>query len=160
MTKLTTVKCRQCGKQVEKSSTIELRKGWYVCGEQCQHDWQATHSRPAKTAEQPTSPMRRLTNYVQTYAPDTDWVRFGVTVKRLCSEYGMTIGGIQYTLWYMRVHEGMVLQGDGLPLVPYYYDRAKKWHEWRQRMKKNVSNWTPIDNISVAVKEKEEDVFD
>ena len=28
---LSKVKCRQCGKQIDRNVAIELRKGWYVC---------------------------------------------------------------------------------------------------------------------------------
>ena len=152
------VKCRQCGKQIERDAAIELRKGWYVCSDACAEAWQAAHA--PKTAQQsPPSPMRQLTDYVQSYAPNTAWVKFGANVQRMCKD-GMTINGIHYTLRYMREHEQVQMYGDGLALVPYYYDTSRAYWNWQQRMKQQVAGWMPADDDAVIVRrDKEEDVF-
>ena len=152
------IKCRQCGKQIERDAAIELRKGWYVCSDACAEAWKATH---ATNQKEPivVSPMRQLTDYVQSYAPNTAWVKFGANVQRMCKD-GMTIAGIHYTLRYMREHEQVQMYGDGLALVPYYYDASRAYWNWQQRMKQQVAGWTPADNDAVIVRhDKEEDVF-
>ena len=152
------IKCRQCGKQIERDDAIELRKGWYVCSDACVEAWQAAHA-PKPVQQAPTSPMRQLTDYVQSYAPNTAWVKFGANVQRMCKD-GMTIPGIHYTLRYMREHEQVQMYGDGLALVPYYYDASRAYWNWQQRMKQQVAGWMPADDDAVIVRhDKEEDVF-
>lgn len=152
------VKCRQCGKQVDKSTAIEIKPRMYVCSEQCHNEWQLAHEQKGKSVAE-KSPMRQLTDYVQSYAPDTAWVKFGANVQRMCKD-GMTVAGIHYTLRYMREHEQMQLDGDGLGLVQWYYDAAKNFYQWQQRMKKQVVRWTQANDEAVIVRiDKEEDVF-
>ena len=152
------VKCRQCGKQVDKSSAIEIKPRQYVCSQQCADDYRLTHEKQ-KPQDKPLSDMRRLTDYVQSYAPNTAWVKFGANVQRMCKD-SMTIAGIHYTLRYMREHEQVQMYGDGLALVPYYYDQARNYYQWQQRMKQQVAEWVPVDEDAVIVRhDKEEDVF-
>lgn len=152
------VKCRQCGKQVDKSSAIEIKPRQYVCSQQCADIYRLAHEKQ-KPQNKPLSDVRRLTDYVQSYAPNTAWVKFGANVQRMCKD-GMTIAGIHYTLRYIREYEGKQVQGDGLALVPYYYDAAKAYYQWQQRMKQQIAEWTPADNEAVVVRyDDEEDVF-
>lgn len=152
-----TVKCRQCGKQVDKSAAIEIKPRIYVCSEQCNNEWQLAHEQKSRLVAE-KSPMRKLTDYVQSYAPNTPWVKFGANVQRMCKD-GMTVAGIHYTLWYMREHEQMQLDGDGLGLVQWYYDAAKNFYQWQQRMKQRVSNWQQTSNAAIKVKQANEEVF-
>lgn len=152
------IKCRQCGKQVDKSLAVEIKPRQYVCSQQCADDYRLAHEKQ-KLQDKPLSDMRRLTNYVQSYAPNTAWVKFGANVQRMCKD-GMTIAGIHYTLRYMREHEQVQMYGDGLALVPYYYDQARNYYQWQQRMKQQVAGWVPADEDAVIVRhDKEEDVF-
>ena len=82
MPKTTLIKCRQCGKQINRNVAIELRKGWYVCSDACVEAWKAAHA-PKPVQQAPPSPMRQLTDYVQSYAPNTAWVKFGANVQRM-----------------------------------------------------------------------------
>ena len=158
MAKPVLIKCRQCGKQVDKSTAIEAKSRIYVCSEQCNNEWQLAHEQKSRTVAE-KSPMRQLTDYVQSYAPDTAWVKFGANVQRMCKD-GMTVAGIHYTLRYMRGHEQVQMYGDGLSLVPYYYDQARIYYQWQQRMKQQVAGWMPADDDAVIVRhDKEEDVF-
>lgn len=152
------VKCRHCGKQVDKSLAIEIKPRQYVCSQQCADDYRLAHEKH-NSQDKPLSDMRRLTNYVKSYAPNTAWVKFGANVQRMCKD-GMTIAGIHYTLRYMREHEQVQMYGDGLALVPYYYDQARNYYQWQQRMKQQVAGWVPSDDDAVIVRlDKEEDVF-
>ena len=158
MAKPVLIKCRQCGKQVDKSTAIEVKPRIYVCSEQCHNEWQLAHEQKSRIVAE-KSTMRQLTDYVQSYAPDTAWVKFGANVQRMCKD-GMTIAGIHYTLRYMREHEQVQMYGNGLALVPYYYDAARNYYQWQQRMKQQVAEWMPADDDAVIVRhDKEEDVF-
>lgn len=159
MAKPTQVKCRQCGKQIDKSSAIELRKSWYVCSQQCADDYQSAHSKP-EPKDKPLSDIRRLTDYVQSYAPNTNWTAFITYTKKLCRDSNMTIPGIAYCLWYMREVAEVGFDGDGIRLVPYYYDMSKNWYRWRQSMKQQFARWMPNDDEREIIKlDVEKDVF-
>lgn len=153
------VKCRQCGKQIDKSTAIEIKPRTYVCSEQCYNEWQLAHEQKGNPVAE-KSPMRQLTDYVQSYAPDTAWVKFGANVRRMCKD-GMTVAGIHYTLWYMREHEQMQLDGNGLGLVQWYYDAAKNFYQWQQRIKQQVVDWEQTNNIAVKIQQSDanEEVF-
>lgn len=152
------IKCRQCGKQVDKSLAVEIKPRQYVCSQQCADDYRLAHEKQ-KSQDKPLSDMRKLTDYVKSYATNTAWVKFGANVQRMCKD-GMTIAGIHYTLRYMREHETVQMYGDGLALVPYYYDQARNYYQWQQRMKQQVAGWVPSDDDAVIVRhDKEEDVF-
>lgn len=153
------VKCRQCGKQIDKSTAIEIKPRIYVCSEQCHNEWQLAHKQKSVPATE-KSQMRQLTDYVQSYAPNTAWFKFGANVQRMCKD-GMTIAGIHHTLRYMREHEQMQLDGDGLGLVQWYYDAAKKFYQWQQRMKKQVQDWKQTKDTAVKIQQSNanEEVF-
>ena len=159
MAKPVLIKCRQCGKQVDKSTAIEVKTRIYVCSEQCHNEWKFAHEQKSKPVAE-KSQMRQLTDYVQSYAPDTAWVKFGANVQRMCKD-GMTVAGIHYTLRYMREHEQMRLDGDGLGLVQWYYDAAKQFYQWQQRMKKQVQCWQQTNNAAVKIQQSNanEEVF-
>lgn len=166
------IKCRQCGNIALKSSAIELKPRIFVCSEQCKLDYEDEHKPkepkpkpdkpPVESAPKSVAPMRQLTDYVQTYAPDTDWVRFVAQAKSIMKEYNMTPSGIQYTLWYMREHQRLALDGDGLGLVPYWYKKAQSYYHWLQDIKQRISVWDIDDDKADTVKKKEpiEDIFD
>lgn len=154
-----TVKCRQCGKQIDKASAIELKPRLYVCGQECADAYQFAHKKP-KPTDQSLSDIRRLTNYVKSYAPDTNWTAFVTYAKKLCRDSNMTIPGIAYCLWYMREIAEVAFSGDGIRLVPYYYDLAKGWHKWCEDMKRQFDGWRPDDAECEIVKaDKEKDIF-
>lgn len=153
------VKCRQCGKQVDKSSAIEIKPRQYVCSQQCADDYRLAHEKQ-NSQDKPLSDMRRLTDYVQSYAPNTNWTALITYAKKLCRDSNMTIPGIAYCLWYMREIAEIVFDGDGIRLVPYYYDMSKNWYKWRQDMKRQMAGWKPDDKEQEIVKlDVERDVF-
>jgi hypothetical protein len=146
------VKCRQCGKEIDKNAAILIKSKMYVCSEDCKSSYFNKTKTPA--------PMRQLTDYVQAYAPDTDWIRFTAQTKKMISDYGITPQGIQYTLWYIKCYLEKNIKGDGLSLVPFYYEEAKRYYVWKKKMKQNISEWEQKDiEIVVSKTNKEEDIF-
>lgn len=167
MSKPQLIKCRQCAKQQPKSEAIQLPNRFWFCCQECADKWLDEHKSQGKPVRQSQpkskdeySPLRKLTDYVQTYAPDTEWVAFVQYVKKLQDEHGITPQSIQYTLWYMRNHLQLTFDGSGLPLVPYYVERAKSYYDWHKKMQQVVADWRLEDNdVEIIRREKEEDVF-
>ena len=153
------IKCRQCGQSHPKSDAIQLPNKFWFCCQDCADKWVVGRKKQDKPKED-YSPLRKLTDYVQTYAPDTEWVKFVQAAKKMQSDYGLTPQSIQYSLWYMREHLRLGFDGSGLPLVPYHAEAAKKYYNWRKKMQQVVADWQLKDNdVEVVRKEKEEDVF-
>ena len=159
MSKPPTIKCRQCGKQQLKSDAIQLPNKFWFCCQDCADKWLAGRKKQDKPKED-YSPLRKLTDYVQTYAPDTEWVKFVQTVKKMQNDYGLTPQAIQYSLWYMRNVLQIAFDGSGLPLVLWYYEQARSYYNWRKKMQRVVADWRLEDNdVEIIRQEKEEDVF-
>lgn len=161
------IKCRQCGQSQPKSASVQLPNRFWFCCQECADKWLDEHKnsgKPVKSEHKPKeeySPLRKLTDYVQTYAPDTDWVKFVQYVKKLKDDYKLTPQSIQYTLWYMRSYLGLLFDGSGLPLVPWYVDAAKSYYNWYKKMQQVVADWRLKDNdVEIVKQEKEEDVFE
>lgn len=163
------IKCRQCGQSHPKSEAIQLPNRFWFCCQECADKWMDEHKsqgKPIKQVESKAkpkeeySPLRKLTDYVQTYAPDTEWVAFVQYVKKLQDDYKLTPQSIQYTLWYMRSHLQLAFDGSGLPLVPYYTEKARNYYNWHKKMQQVVADWRLEDNdVEIIKREKEEDVF-
>lgn len=150
------IKCRQCGKQIDHDAAIELRKGWYVCSNACAEAWAAAHKPRPKKSE--PDARKALLDYIKSLDPDANFPAIAMQLKRMMAEHGMTYAGMRYALWYsINVKE---LPYNGIGILPYVYDESRRYWNWKQRMKQQVSAWKPQDNDAVIVRhDKEEDVF-
>ena len=150
------IKCRQCGKKIERDAAIELRKGWYVCSDACAEAWQAAHKSQPKQSE--PDARKAMLDYIKSLDPDANFPAIAVQLKRMIVEYGMTYAGMRYALWYsINIKE---LPYKGIGILPYVYDESRRYWNWQQRMKQQVAGWKPADDDAVIVRrDKEEDVF-
>ena len=150
------IKCRQCGKQIERNAAIELRKGWYVCSDACVEVWKEAHAPKPKQSE--LDARKALLDYIKSLDPDVNFPAIAMQLKRMTVEHGMTYAGMRYALWYsINVKE---LPYKGIGILPYVYDESRRYWNWKQRMKQQVSVWKPQDDEAVIVRhDDEEDVF-
>lgn len=150
------IKCRQCGKQIDRDVAIELRKGWYVCSDACAEAWTAAHKPQPKKSE--PDARKALLDYIKSLDPDANFPAIAVQLKRMTVEHGMTYAGMRYALWYsINIKE---LPYKGIGILPYVYDESRRYWNWKQRMKQQVSAWRPQDDDAVIVRQdNEEDVF-
>lgn len=150
------IKCRQCGKQIERDAAIELRKGWYVCSGACAEAWAAAHKPRPKQSE--PDARKALLDYIKSLDPDANFPAIAVQLKRMMVEHGMTYTGMKYALWYSITVKELPYKGIGI--LPYVYDESRRYWNWKQQMKRQVSAWTPQDDEAVIVRRDiEEDVF-
>lgn len=150
------IKCRQCGKQISKDAAIKLSNGWYVCSDACAEAWVAAHKPQPKQSE--PDARKALLDYIKSLDPDANFPAIAVQLKRMMVEHGMTYAGMRYALWYsINIKE---LPYKGIGILPYVYDESRRYWNWKQRMKQQVSTWKPQDDEAVIVRQdKEEDVF-
>lgn len=150
------IKCRQCGKQISNDDAVQLSNGWYVCSDTCAEAWTAAHKPQPKQSE--PDGRKALLDYIKSLDPDANFPAIAVQLKRMMVEHSMTYAGMRYALWYsINVKE---LPYKGIGILPYVYDESRRYWNWKQRMKQQVSTWKPADDEAVIVRhDKEEDVF-
>lgn len=150
------VKCRQCGKMVDKADAIQLPNGYYICSEQCREAWKAAHA--SKPQQAFNDDRKALLDYIKGLDPDANFPAIAMQLKRMTVEHGMTYAGMRYALWYsINVKE---LPYKGIGILPYVYDESRRYWSWKQQMKQQVSTWKPQDDEAVIVRrDNEEDVF-
>lgn len=88
-----------------------------------------------------------------------DYPRLTTQIKRMTENNGFTIKGIHYTLWYVLNIEQLEFRADTLGIIPYFYDKAQKYYEHTQELKKEI-NKAQTTQIKVKVAQREEDVFE
>jgi hypothetical protein len=76
-----------------------------------------------------------LKNYHKVEKLDT---RIYMQIKDFQRKYNFTIKGIHLTLEFITLVEGTELQLGNISLVPYYYDRAKKYYIEKQTRINNI----------------------
>lgn len=109
----------------------------------------------AKKSTSPDAEARKaLLDYIKALDPNANFILITAQLKRMLAE-GMTYTGIRYALWYSINVEGAEYKGIGI--VPYIYDRAKKYWRWQQQMKAQVAGWKQADEDAVVVKRQRED---
>lgn len=150
------VKCRQCGKMIDKPAAIQLPNGYYMCSEQCRDEWMAAHA--PKPKQPPNDDRKALLAYIRQLDHNANFIVITAQLKRMIADYGMTYAGMRYALWWSVNMANKPYKGIGI--LPYVYQDAKNYWQWQQRMKQQVAGWTPADDDAVIVRhDKEEDVF-
>lgn len=152
------VKCRQCGKQIERDIARKMSNGYYVCSEKCEKQWQDEHTPKPKVNS--ADNRHALFTLIKGFAPDSNMRIISIQLAKMMKDNpDMTYGGITQTLYYLR-DNGYDLSKSPLGLIPYKYDDARKHWEWKRAMRKQVAGWVPADDDAVIVRrDKEEDVF-
>lgn len=70
-----------------------------------------------------------------------------------------TYKGLQYALWYAKERKHMDISS--IYIATYVYNEAKKYYQWQQKMKQQISDWKQDDKeVVVCKKPREEEVFD
>lgn len=150
------VKCRQCGKMIDKQAAIQLPNGYYMCSEQCRDEWMAAHA--PKPKQPPNDDRKALLAYIRQLDSNTKFMVITAQLKRMIADYGMTYAGMRYALWWSVNIANKPYKGIGI--LPYVYQDAKDYWQWQQRMKKQIGDWMPQDDDAIIIRhDKEEDVF-
>lgn len=121
--------------------------------------------RPKKEKAPPSkSEMERkaLFDYLsKIWVGEINYGQIGAQLKKMITDNPeMTYGGIQYTIWYAKNHQGMQINSIGI--VPYLYDEARAYCRWLANIKKQVKEWKNEEKeivIASAIREEEENVF-
>lgn len=156
---MATVKCKSCGKQIDKKDAILVKPRCYVCSPECK----AKLEQPApKLPPDENKARQALLDYIDQHASqDVNWPMLAAQLKRMLMQYPkFTYGGIHYTLWYTT--EMLDIPLNGIGLVPYYYDEARAYYQWQQSMRAVISSWKYNDQEQTISRQidKPEIIFD
>ena len=111
-----------------------------------------------KPKQQPNDDRKALLAYIRHLDPNANFMVITAQLKRMIADYGMTYAGMRYALWYsINIKE---LPYKGIGILPYVYDESRRYWNWKQQMKQQVSAWKPVDDEVVVVRhDAEEDLF-
>lgn len=125
------VKCPVCGTKNAKENTEEY-KGRYYCPECLRKKIEEQESRK--------SDWDRLFEYIcQLYNIDKPTGMMFKQLKEYRDEYGYTDSGMYATLrYYHEILENNVLEGAGLGIIPYYYDKARQHYTQYKQVEESV----------------------
>ncbi len=163
---MSTVKCRCCGKQIDKDTAYKVGKVSYYCNEDCYNKVMAQRNK-AKAKYEPKENSDRLdyTEYIQRIYLDNGydkseipWQLIGAQTKNILREHEVwSYSTLQYILYYM--YEVLELNlfteesnGSILSLLPFYGIEAEKYYNQTREIEKSIDDFDFNDNEIVIKK--------
>lgn len=162
---MTNVKCKYCGKFIDKSIAYSPKPRMYYCNQEC-YEMAETKNKKKYKPEQ-GSIRRNCTDYIQSlyynagyndnYMNQSFWAMIGAQLSNIVNEYKTKYSAIKYTLWYMVEIKGMNLFDDNfngsiLNLVGFYLDEAQQYWQQTDNIKKAIKDFDFNDNEIVISK--------
>ena len=155
------MKCRQCGKEINKDAAIQIKPRIYVCSADCEQKYEYKN---VKSTQNNKDDLIELKSYIsQLYNGEVNWPLIMKQLRQMREEYGYKNSGILYTLKYAHDIKEIDFNGSGIGLVPYLYNEAKNFYNQLSQVKKSVDNLQNIcyDEVTIVKKiNKQEDVFE
>lgn len=142
------VKCPICGTLNDKENTIEISKRYYC--KECGENYLA--EREAKKND-----WDRLFEYIcKIYNIDKPTGMMFKQLKEFREEpYNYKDSGMFATLRYIyEIEEIPLKEGVGLGLIPYYYDKTRKYYEDLQRIENSLENYRELKDKTVKIDSK------
>ena len=136
---MTKVKCKQCGKEIDKKKAICVDNRKYVCSEACQIEYQKAKEEKEKPREK--SDREKLLDYLNIVLPQpVNWILVTAQIKAMMKTYSaMTYGGMLYTFWYVREVKNKDVTN--VSICPYYYEEARAYYRSLQIIKRQIEEY-------------------
>lgn len=158
------VKCKRCGKEIDKSQAIQISERGYCCCNECAelYNGKKTIKKNYKSAK--GSAREKCTDYIQSlyieqgYKKESiNWALIGSQLSNLLKENtNWKYSTIKYTLWYMKEIKETNLfdssQGSILNLVPFYIEEAKEYYLQTKEIKKELENFDFSESTEIIIK--------
>ncbi|WP_425203759.1 hypothetical protein [Priestia megaterium] len=137
------VKCPYCEEMVDKEEAISHQKRYY-------------HDACLKEKEKSTQHRRELIEYIcDLYKVDAPTGMMLKQIKEFENDFKYKLKGIELALRYFYdTLENNPREGEGIGIVPYVYEEAKRHYLKRQSIQKSVNKLTenPVKEKRVRVK--------
>lgn len=153
------MKCRQCGKEINKDSAIQIKPRIYVCSTECKQKYNA---KSVQSSQKNKDNLSELKSYIaKLYDGNVNWPLVMKQLKSMQEDYGYKNSGILYTLKYAHDIKEMQFNGNAIGIVPYLYNEARNFYNQLETVKKSLDNTDNLcyDTVIINKKQKPEDVF-
>ena len=157
------MKCRQCGKEINKDSAIQIKPRIYVCSTDCQQKYEGKNVKLAQKTREKCDDLVELKSYIsKLYQNDINWPLLMKQVKSFKEDLGYTYKQQLYVLKYCYEIKNMSFEGMGLGVIPFVYNEAKQFYNQLSAVKKSLDNTDNLcyDTIIINKKQEIEDVFE
>ena len=153
------MKCRQCGKEINKDNAIQIKPRIYVCSTECKQKYNAKSVQPSQKNKDNLSELK---SYIaKLYDGNVNWPLVMKQLKSMQEDYGYKNSGILYTLKYAHDIKEMQFNGNAIGIVPYLYNEAKQFYSQLSSVRKSLDNIDNLcyDTVVINKKQETEDVF-
>lgn len=137
------VKCPVCGSMNNKEDTEEYGKRYYC---------PSCLKTKLEQSEARRSDWDRLFKYIcKVYNIETLTGMMYKQLKEYRDEYGYKDSGMYATLrYYYDILGNEVLEGSGVGIIPYYYDKAREYYKQCAEVEKSLDNYVESSDIEVV----------
>lgn len=126
------VKCPLCGEMQDKEQAIKYKNRYY-------HP-QCLEKKKQKENDEPD--RQELIGYVMRLHKMSNINGFVLRQIKNFRDEGYTYKGMILTLRYFHEVKGNPITGDGIGIIPYVYEEAKKWHIKKIEAQKHFDDLT------------------
>jgi hypothetical protein len=134
------VKCPYCEEYLHKEEAHPYKKKYYH--PQCFQEW-----------EQQKQHRKELIEYIcQIHKLEAPTGMMLKQIKEFQEEYGYKLKGMELALRYFYETLGnTVREGDGIGIIPYVYEEAKKHYIMKKRIEESVKEYMDLDKQAKVV---------
>ena len=154
------MKCRQCGKEINKDSAIKIKERIYVCSTECQQKYSEKN---VKSIQKNNDDLAELKSYIsQLYNGEVNWGLVMRQIKSFKEEYGYTYKQQLCVLKYAYEVKDMCFEAQGIGIIPWLFKEAKQFYSQLSSVRKSLDNIDNLcyDTIIINKKQEIEDIFD
>ena len=153
------VKCKYCGKQIEKDNAYKIADRQYYCNKTCYDDKQRSKIDNGKTNKIKYKPQegterREFTDYIQMIYINSGWNKYSINWSMVCSQASnilnehpkWTYDTLLYILQYMNEVLGLQLvtkesNYSPLSLVPFYATESEEYFIQTQDIEDKINSF-------------------
>lgn len=144
----TQVLCPRCNKKNNKEDTVQIGRRYYCI--EC--------AKLTKQEKEQKAEGRESWNLLFDYICELYNIKkpTGMMFRQLkefrSNPYNFTDEGMYLTLkYYYDTLDNNVIEGTGLGIIPYYYDKAKEHWETIGKVEDSVENYKEVENKSITI---------
>jgi hypothetical protein len=157
------MKCRQCGKEINKDAAIQVKPRIYVCSADCEQKYKAKNVQSSQKASKKCDDLIELKSYInQLYNGNVNWGLVMRQIKSFKEEYGYTYKQQLWVLKYAYEIKDMCFEAQGIGIIPWLFKEARQFYSQLSSVRKSLDNIDNLcyDTIIINKKQEIEDIFE
>ena len=156
------MKCRQCGKEVNKDAAIQIKPRIYVCSADCEQKYNAKSVQSSQKASKKCDDLIELKSYIaKLYDGNVNWGLVMRQIKSFKEEYGYTYKQQLWVLKYAYEIKDMCFEAQGIGIIPWLFKEARQFYSQLSSVRKSLDNIDNLcyDTVIINKKQETEDIF-